>query len=179
MLRVTWHRCRTGACVGPAGCSRHAPLPWQAEQQLPWLMTLPRRGVVTPASCRSWQVKKRSPSSLAHIPSRTFCCLGRRAPPSEPRYPTAGDTLLYSSLPHPLRFVFCPAAPHGRSWITLQQCRETRNQSLVFLISVSLMGLAPIDNGVNDQCGVEEHHGCWPQRLWPSSVLTRQAILRR
>ena len=43
----------------------------------------------------------------------------------------------------------------------------------------ALTGLAPIDNGVNDQCGVEERRGRWPQRSWTASVLIFQAILRR
>jgi hypothetical protein len=56
---------------------------------------------------------------------------------------------------------------------------EAEPHTLVFLFSVSLTGLAPIDNGVNDQCGVEERRGRWPQRSWAAGVLIFQAILRR
>lgn len=38
---------------------------------------------------------------------------------------------------------------------------------------------ASIDNDVNDECGVEERRCRWPQRLWATSVLIVQAILRR
>jgi hypothetical protein len=51
--------------------------------------------------------------------------------------------------------------------------------TLVFLFSVSPTGLALIDNGVNDQCVVEERRRRWPQRSWAASVLILQAILRR
>ena len=57
---------------------------------------------------------------------------------------------------------------------------EAEPHTLVFLFSVSLTGLAPIDDGVNDHCGVEERRvGRWPQRSWAASVLIFQAILRR
>jgi hypothetical protein len=45
---------------------------------------------------------------------------------------------------------------------------EAEQHTSVFLFSVSLTGLALIDNGVNDQCGVEEPRGRWPTfKRWP------------